>query len=316
MFNSPSFMDAVHFAIQVHGEQVRKGTEIPYVAHLLGVAGIVLEHGGGETEAIAALLHDAGEDGGGQQTIDQIRAEFGDNVAKIVLGCTDTLEDPKPEWRPRKEAYIKHVAQADRATCLVSAADKLHNARAIERDYLAIGDELWSRFKGGKSGTLWYYRELSEIFRSKDIGNLADELDEVVSRIVKLAATAGYPKPDRSDMIPNREKTIENDVLDIGWDEGTFGDGRPWRAEAWAQDQVTTVTFILPPRGLQHFDKVAFETLFAEEGLLTFPRIERFVYPVLGSDASGHLMWFVNAIIASDEDTYANDSLKLKPYPK
>ncbi|MBX7135616.1 MAG: HD domain-containing protein [Fimbriimonadaceae bacterium] len=184
---SSRFVDALQFALKLHGEQTRKGTDIPYVSHLLGVASIVLEHGGSEDEAIAALLHDAGEDSGGQATIDDIRHRFGDTVADLVLGCTDTLEEPKPNWRIRKEAYIAHLAEADRSMCLVSAADKLHNARSIEHDYRVLGESLWSRFRGGKDGTLWYYRTLTEAFRSKELGSLVDDLNAVVSRIEQMS---------------------------------------------------------------------------------------------------------------------------------
>lgn len=184
---SSRFVDALQFALKLHGEQTRKGTDIPYVSHLLGVASIVLEHGGSEDEAIAALLHDAGEDAGGQATIDDIRHRFGDTVADLVLGCTDTLEEPKPDWRIRKEAYIAHLAEADRSMCLVSAADKLHNARSIEHDYRMLGESLWIRFRGGKDGTLWYYRTLTEAFQSKELGSLVDDLNAVVTRIEQMS---------------------------------------------------------------------------------------------------------------------------------
>lgn len=128
------YADALQLAWRLHDGQLRKGTSIPYVSHLLAVSSLALEHGASEDEAIAALLHDAVEDAGGRPTLEMIRARFGAAVADIVEGCTDSYEEPKPEWRPRKEAYLAHVAQASRSVRLVSASDKLHNARSILSD--------------------------------------------------------------------------------------------------------------------------------------------------------------------------------------
>jgi (p)ppGpp synthase/HD superfamily hydrolase len=184
---SARFEDALSFAARLHRDQVRKGTRIPYVSHLLGVTGIVLEHGGNEDEAIAAMLHDAVEDQGGAATLQTIRERYGDAVAAIVEGCTDSDVVPKPPWRPRKEAYISHVDAASPSVRLVSAADKLHNARTILADYRRHGDVVWDRFSGGKEGTLWYYRSLVEAFRAHGVTPLMDELDRVVSEIERLA---------------------------------------------------------------------------------------------------------------------------------
>ncbi|HUE83156.1 MAG TPA: HD domain-containing protein, partial [Pyrinomonadaceae bacterium] len=166
----------------------RKGTEIPYVAHVLAVASIALEYGANEDEAIAALLHDAVEDAGGLDRLEDIRNRFGDNVAEIVNACTDAYVTPKPPWKERKEKYIEHIAEASKSARLVSAADKLHNARAILRDYGVEGEALWSRFNGGKEGTLWYYRALVAAFRSVQDNELIAELDRVVSEIETSAA--------------------------------------------------------------------------------------------------------------------------------
>ena len=186
---SVRFDDALVLAAKLHRDQVRKGTGIPYVSHLLGVAAIVLEHGGNEDEAIAALLHDAVEDQGGAPTLQEIRARFGDVVAAIVDGCTDTDVVPKPAWRPRKEAYIAHMASASRSVRLVSAADKLHNARSILADYRRFGDAVWARFSGRKEGTLWYYRALVEALRAHGETPLLEELERVVSEIETRAVT-------------------------------------------------------------------------------------------------------------------------------
>jgi GTP pyrophosphokinase len=186
---SARFEEALILATRLHAGQFRKGTTIPYIAHLLGVASIVIEHGATEEEAIAALLHDAAEDQGGQAVLEDIRARFGDGVAEIVAGCTDAWTDPKPDWRPRKEAYIAALPQASASVRLVSAADKLHNARSILRDYQALGEAVWERFTGGREGTLWYYRSLVEIFRATGPRALAEELERVISELERLAST-------------------------------------------------------------------------------------------------------------------------------
>lgn len=185
------FEVALAFAARLHAGQLRKGTQIPYVSHLLAVAGLVLEHGGGEDEAIAALLHDAIEDQGGAATREVIRRLFGEEVTEIVNGCTDAEVLPKPPWRERKEAYIRHVREASPAVRLVSAADKLHNARSVLADLRSMGDELWSRFTGGREGTLWYYRALVQAYTDADGGrqnSLVQELERTVAEIERLAA--------------------------------------------------------------------------------------------------------------------------------
>ncbi|QIN78032.1 HD domain-containing protein [Rubrobacter marinus] len=181
------FESALLYAAQLHRFQERKGSGVPYVTHLLAVASIVGENGGTEDEVIAALLHDAPEDAGGTDRLEDIRQRYGDAVAGIVEGCTDTYEDPKPPWRPRKEAYVAHVAGAPRPVRLVSAADKLHNARSILADLRAVGDGLWDRFTGGKEGTLWYYRALVDAYTEAGDGPLVAELDRVVGEIEALA---------------------------------------------------------------------------------------------------------------------------------
>lgn len=179
----PRFEDALMYAAKLHASQIRKGSRVPYVSHLMAVASIALECGADEDEAIAALLHDAIEDQGGSKAREEIRGRFGDRVVEIVDGCTDADTKPKPPWRERKEAYITHIKDASPSVHLVSAADKLSNARAILKDYRSLGDKLWERFKGGKEGTLWYYRSLSDVFLAVYPSPLADELDRVVSEI-------------------------------------------------------------------------------------------------------------------------------------
>ncbi|HEY8597106.1 MAG TPA: HD domain-containing protein [Thermomicrobiales bacterium] len=160
---------------------------LPYITHLLAVAAIVGEGGGSEDEVIAALLHDAVEDQGGLARLADIRLRFGESVAAIVWGCTDAIIVPKPPWRARKETYIAHLAAAAPGVLHVSAADKLHNARAILADLRALGPVLWDRFTGGQAGTLWYYRALVEAYLARGGGPIAEELDRVVAAIEQLA---------------------------------------------------------------------------------------------------------------------------------
>lgn len=184
---SDRFGSALTLAHELHAGQVRKGTAIPYVSHVLAVAGIVLDHGGDEDEAIAALLHDAVEDCGGAPVLAEIRHLFGDRVAGIVAACSDTDQIPKPPWQARKEAYLAHLRDAPASVRLVSAADKLHNARAILADYREIGEALWARFNATKAQTLWYYRALVEAFAAHGSSSLVLELARTVEEIERLA---------------------------------------------------------------------------------------------------------------------------------
>ena len=191
---SEKFEEALVYASVVHGGQVRKATGIPYIAHLLGVASIAFEYGADEDEAIGALLHDAAEDAGGAGRVDDIRVRFGEKVAMIVEGCTDTLETPQPPWRERKEKYLAHLKETDASTRLVSAADKLFNTRSILRELQQRGDAVWARFSGGKKDRLWYYRALVTAFRQHGKhSDLIDELDRVVTEIEKLVREEGEP---------------------------------------------------------------------------------------------------------------------------
>jgi (p)ppGpp synthase/HD superfamily hydrolase len=184
------FESALVYAHQVHQNQRRKGTGIPYIAHILGVAALAMEYGATEEEAIGALLHDAAEDGGGEATLAEIRARFGDAVADIVLGCSDSLvEDPEDKlpWRERKENYLAHLENASQSVCLVSAADKLHNVRSIMRDYREHGEDIWQRFQGRRDGTLWYYETVADTlmrrYRAQLTRDLQDEVDALLSLV-------------------------------------------------------------------------------------------------------------------------------------
>lgn len=186
------FASALTYAHQVHRGQFRKGTGIPYIAHILGVAALAIEYGADEDEAIAALLHDAAEDGGGEATLAEIRASFGDAVADIVLGCSDSLvEDPedKLQWQERKENYLAHLESASASVCLVSAADKLHNVRSITRDYHERGEEVWQRFQGRRAGTLWYYETVADTLLRRSRTPLTRDLQEAVDELLRLTAS-------------------------------------------------------------------------------------------------------------------------------
>src|SRR3984893_16072009 len=187
----PRFLRAFNFAAEKHAGQTRKTTTIPYVAHLMGVASLVLEFGGDEDMAIAALLHDVVEDCGGAPMLKEVRRRFGSRVAKIVDGCTDSDTCPKPPWRERKEAYIRHLKSADAETRLVSAADKLNNVRSIVSDYREVGESVWARFTGGRDGTLWYYRALLQEFLRGKPSRLIRELELAVRELEAAAGAAG-----------------------------------------------------------------------------------------------------------------------------
>ena len=205
---SDKFNDALVYAARLHRDQPRKGQDIPYVGHLLGVGSLVLESGGDEEMAIAGLLHDAVEDQGGQPRLEEIRKLFGGKVARIVHGCTDSDEidpDRKAPWCERKEKYIAHVEhKADAEVRLVSAADKVHNARAILSDHYVLGDAVFERFSGKKQGTLWYYRALVEAFEAAEARDhhpadapahgrkrLLEELSRVVDELERRAGGPG-----------------------------------------------------------------------------------------------------------------------------
>lgn len=188
----PRFLRAFLFAAEQHAGQARKASTIPYIAHLMGVASLVLEAGGDEDLAIAALLHDVVEDCGGAPMQKEVRRRFGKRVAKVVEGCTDTDTFPKPPWRQRKEDYIRHLKTADADTRLVSAADKVHNVRSVVTDYRHVGESIWSRFRGGREGTLWYYRALLNEFLRGKPNRLVRELELAVR---ELEALTGRPLP-------------------------------------------------------------------------------------------------------------------------
>jgi (p)ppGpp synthase/HD superfamily hydrolase len=191
MILSARFEQALVYAAILHSGQARKSTSTPFISHLLSVTALVLENGGTEDEAIAALLHDAVEDAGGAPRLEDIRSRFGPNVAEIVLGCTDTDKSPKPPWKERKEQYIAHLAHGSDSVKLVSCADKVHNSRSIVADLREVGDAIWSRFTGGKEGTLWYYRTLLETYQ-KHGGppRLVGELARTVAEMERLAWAA------------------------------------------------------------------------------------------------------------------------------
>ena len=186
----PRFQRAFLFAAKKHAGQTRKASTIPYVAHLMGVASLVLEFGGDEELAIAALLHDVVEDCGGVPILREVHQRFGARVAKVVDGCTDSDTYPKPPWRDRKETCIRHLRDADADTRLVSAADKLNNVRSILADYREVGEAIWARFNGGRDGTLWYYRALNEEFLRRKPNRLMRELDLAVRELEAMATKA------------------------------------------------------------------------------------------------------------------------------
>jgi (p)ppGpp synthase/HD superfamily hydrolase len=185
------FDTALQFASGLHHQQTRKGGSVPYIAHLMSVCALVIEAGGDEDQAIAGLLHDAVEDQGGIPTLETIRHMFGDRVARIVEACSDsTATDPneKPPWRERKVKYLEHLRMASADVVLVSAADKLHNARAILSDYRVVGERLWTRFNAAKADQLWYYGALVETLSHTAAPKaIVDELSRVAEELDRLA---------------------------------------------------------------------------------------------------------------------------------
>lgn len=183
------FNRAIELALELHRRQVRKraivhrgnraAAEVPYFSHLMIVAGTVLDYGGTEAEAAAALLHDSVEDQGGLPTLQRIRKSLGAEVARIVQGCTDSLETDetrKEAWKLRKTRYLQHLEEADASVLLVSMADKLHNCRAALRGLRREGERYWLRFNAGKAEQLWYYRALAEVAQRRARGTRAEEL--------------------------------------------------------------------------------------------------------------------------------------------
>jgi (p)ppGpp synthase/HD superfamily hydrolase len=189
----PRFRRAFEFAADKHRTQTRKGSTIPYIAHLLGVASLVLEAGGDEDLAIAALLHDVVEDCGGEKMLKQVQRRFGKRVAEIVDGCTDAYAIPKPPWRERKVSYINRLKKEGADTRLVSAADKLNNVRSILSDYRALGESVWSRFNGGRDGALWYYRTLRDEFLRSKPNRITLDFDLAVRELESLTQEKGIP---------------------------------------------------------------------------------------------------------------------------
>jgi len=183
--------NALALALEAHEGQVRKSTSIPYISHPMAVASIALEFGATEDQAIAALLHDAIEDGGPEYA-DKIQAMFGDHVQNLVQGCTDGTPDPtgrKAPWLDRKTAYIAHLQEASDEVLLVSCADKLHNARAIVSDLINDGPSVFNRFSATPEQTLWYYRQLATIFTNRKTPP-AKALEAAVSQMEALSQSA------------------------------------------------------------------------------------------------------------------------------
>jgi (p)ppGpp synthase/HD superfamily hydrolase len=183
------YREALAWASILHAHQVRKGTAVPYLAHLLAVSALVWEDGGTEDDAIAALLHDAVEDQGGAPLLVEIRARFGDGVARVVAASSDTDVEPKPPWRQRKEAHLASLALADAATLRVMAADKLHNARTVAMEVTTHGSGVWERFRGGRDGSIWYYQAMCDLLeRRLPDSVLVPELRRTVDHLMRLGS--------------------------------------------------------------------------------------------------------------------------------
>jgi (p)ppGpp synthase/HD superfamily hydrolase len=206
-----AYVEAFDYAWDLHGRETRKGGDVPYLAHVMAVSTLVLQHGGDEQQAIAALLHDAAEDHGGRARLDDIAARFGPQVADIVEACSDSLvadRSQKAAWWPRKVAYVQRIATLphESPALLVAAADKLDNARALLADYRVGGEELWERFNrtSGRAGQLWYYGRLAEILSERIIGarraaELTDELAITVGELRAVIVRSGAADTETLD---------------------------------------------------------------------------------------------------------------------
>ena len=193
---SPRLAEAFAYAERIHRGQTRRKSLAPALSHLMAVASLVMENGGDEEEAMGALLHDGPEDCAGRQTLTEIQQLFGDRVASIVAGCTDSMETPKPPWKERKSDYIAHLARADESTLLVSLADKVHNVRSLVVEYRAVGEELWQRFSATRDESLWYYASLLKVFEETDSGRcvvLTRELALALGELRRLIAANRSP---------------------------------------------------------------------------------------------------------------------------
>jgi (p)ppGpp synthase/HD superfamily hydrolase len=200
----PRLQRAFRYAAEKHAGQTRKQTSVPYLSHLMAVASLVLEAGGDEDLAIAALLHDVVEDCGGMPRLGEILQQFGPRVAKIVEGCSDSFGEPKPKWIERKKDYLLAVKHADADTRLVSASDKLHNVRTILADYRQHGEKIWERFTGKKEGTLWYYRALSDEYQRRDPNRNTRELEIAVAELESaVKKNSRAPKETRKRVSKN-----------------------------------------------------------------------------------------------------------------
>jgi (p)ppGpp synthase/HD superfamily hydrolase len=182
----PRLHRAFGYAARKHEGQTRKQTAVPYLSHLMAVTSLVLEAGGDEEMAMAALLHDVVEDCGGMPRLREIHRMFGPRVAKMVEGCTDSFVNPKLPWTVRKGDYLKKLKHKNAETRLVSACDKLHNVRTVISDYRKDGESIWQRFNGGRDGTLWYYRALSDEFQRRKANRITQELAIAVAELERV----------------------------------------------------------------------------------------------------------------------------------
>lgn len=180
---SSRVVDAFAFAHEIHATHTRKGSGVPYITHVMAVAAIVGEHGGDEDMFIAALLHDAAEDGDGYATLDKVRARFDARVAEMVAACSDAFEKPKPKWRARKERFVESMRGAAPDVKLIVAADKLHNLCATIGDYELLGDAVWDRFTGSRDGTIWYYTAIAQALAEGWEHPLVEDLAATVERL-------------------------------------------------------------------------------------------------------------------------------------
>lgn len=242
-FFTERFANALQLAHLLHFQQRRKGSNVPYIGHLLSVAGTVIDYGGDEDVAIAALLHDAVEDQGGLEMLDQLRQQFGDRVADIIFACTDAVETPKPEWHERKSKYLARLKDEPVEVKLVSAADKLHNMRLTLSDIRSDGPGIWAKFNAGREPLLWYYSEVIKAIAEDLPTGLRNALEDTLEALKNTPAPVtpvshdpGNPPPFKKgdrvlcSKVDDRVRIVQQVIPDAdtssGWLVAAGGDGQ------------------------------------------------------------------------------------------
>jgi hypothetical protein len=256
VYLSPKFQDAVIYSTHWHRDQTRKSTSLPYILHPLGVASLILEAGGDEELAIAGLLHDVPEDCGGEARLREIEQEFGSRVAEIVRACSDTLvedRENKAPYQERKQAHLNHLANADDGILVVTAADKLHNARSIATDFLNQGDDLWARFNGSQEQILWYYESMYFLLTTRQVSQtLMTPLREAIQSMGGKVGLSYYFELDAHNKPTRLFRYGPLRGIEHRWDGGAWVDTKKVHDYFWGDSWLLPVNEI---EAVQKFPK-------------------------------------------------------------